>query len=278
MKLLSDDFAFAIDRLVKSELINCEKIGGDLLIEYRPSVNFQGYIQTGNQHFIDKIKLTRQNALLDSCAKWFSETHSESLFEIRESVPIQFIIEFRDHKLVQKFNESHYSIDIQLACLYLIGAHINGFKSISINKLIEVVTDAPMEKLLIRKKWNDLNSELADCSEIEITLNEHQKPIGISLKISEIIKFFPLNSATFQNQRLKENFSDHFQVVEPDNINATELLYSNETEQITSGLYRIFKSETFNNYKNKMHMNNLKATVSIMLIGQPGTGKTELAY
>lgn len=274
-KLLDDSLTDAIGILKKRGFIIVEKVIGTGAVEYKTSTHFSAYLRSGNVQFLETMQINYKHEYLNLCSIWFTQTdeghfYGENLFN-----PMKLLMDYNDNEIFERIQFCYEEIESQLACLYLLGGYLNDVHSVPIQRLVNVITESPIDRKIRLKRWSLTSHDLFQGPLVKANANKEGIVLSTSFDRTFLVDCLPEELRVPQS--VAHYNSPFFQVFEPNAILKKELLYNDLFQSSLNVYCGALTHVAYEVFQKSLANHGLSQNFSIMLSGLPGTGKTELA-
>jgi len=195
-----------------------------------------------------------------------TEEFCEYVKRYEEQHPIEFV-----KKTTELISDNETRIMFYCLCNDYVNSTEPGLR---LNDLLRRVYSNCSVKMSVRRALSEGRHQLIDQQFVEITTDDAFADSTITLT-EKGAKFFLQEDA---NMYLSEEENTDRRLVAPENIKSKELFFDENTEKMYKMLINSLKEENYKKLTKRLAEKGVSKGVSIMLYGQPGTGKTEMVY
>ncbi len=242
--------------------------------EYFPNQGLMGFVQTGDQAFLQYCQSAGEDKLINKCLSWHMKQQNPFSSGGAEVSLIKTLMDFHDHSIVMKIIQLTSDVNEQSVLLFVLGHEILYRAPIKLKKVTDEIFDQPLSKLLHFNKWANPESELYTKGLFTVE-HEFQHKV-IEIRLSNAISRW-LIPAELQSVKLIQNQTTQFvQVIEPRDIPTVKLYYPEDFQIEVDVFLSQLQPKKLNAYLSVLKKRGMAPNLAVMLYGLPGTGKTEL--
>lgn len=272
---MDDSLTDTVGLLKKRGFIVIDKEIGSGALEYKTSPHFAGYLRSGNVQFLETMQINDEYEFLNLCSVWFSQTNEEHFYGDNLFNPMKLLLDFRNNEIFERIHFCYEEIESQLACMYLLGGYLNDVHSLPLQRLISVVCESPIERMILLNKWSLGCHELYQGPIVRANKNKEDVVLSVSFDLAFLVDCLPKELQVPRG--LAHYNTPFFQVYEPSAILRKDLLYNEPFKSSLNVYSRALMHAAYDEFQKSLSNHGLTQNYSIMLCGLPGTGKTELA-
>ena len=219
-----------------------------------------------------ELQKDKHNDIIDFLEKLFriGETREENeLPTIVMFLKIERLLSENQHfVLIEKIQQNNYEVEDSYLYLYLIWKTLSGNKTIDISRTLEKFYDNPSERLNYMQKIVSGNHALIKADLIETEDASFFNDIEIKLT-DKSYRFLNECNLKLFTARKWDN------VIHPSEIPARKLIFNDVERQQLLMLQNLLDEDNLLSVQNRLSGKGLPQGVTVLLYGEPGTGKTE---
>lgn len=267
------DYHKMIDYLFTSGFIEIENHRRKKSEELVPSPGFIGYIKTSNPAFLSMCKNNEQDKLLNICLTWHTGD-SQSPFGKSDIPILKTLVDYHNDPTVKIISSLSTDIHVQCAILYLFSFDFLYHSPMSLNQLVDDIFNQPLQKIKYLNQWRNPEATIFQNGILIPIIGIENNVTAVTLNPSIQKSLTPME---LQNSHFKPQInSKHFQIIHPNNIPKVNLHYPLEFQLEVEVFLTQMQPSKLKPYLHLLRANNMTPNLSVMLYGNPGTGKTEL--
>ncbi|MGM0531805.1 MAG: ATP-binding protein [Bacteroidota bacterium] len=205
----------------------------------------------------------------------------EELFGLRksENIPTNQLFDeaeglierYADLEEVQKIEEFGLNPEEKLLYCLVCRSIVSGENEVRINSALEVIFDNIREQFLFKKWLFQQKGPLFEKNLLEWSKSNFRDKRNISLTEKSLQMLFGEDAELFMNREEMQN------AVKPVSIEKKDLFYNPLEEEKVTFLTDLLKKEKLSDLQTRLKERNMPEGVTVLLYGNPGTGKTETA-
>lgn len=241
--------------------------------ELIPSQGFIGYLKTNNRAFLGMCKINEHDKLINLCLSWHTRENQSSFG--KSDLPIlKTLVDYHFDPLVKKISQLSTDIYEQCAILYLFGFELLHKSSIGLNQLIDEIFNHPLLKIKYSSQWSNPCAPVFEKGIFTPIIGIESTVTSISINPTIQKSLTPME---LQNLKLtSQSSSKLFQAIHPKNILKVNLHYPLDFQLEVDIFLTQLQPSKLQPYLKRLKVNGMSPSLSVMLYGNPGTGKTEL--
>ncbi len=219
-----------------------------------------------------ELQKDKHNDIIDLLEKLFriGETREENEFPtIVMFLKIERLLSENQHfVLIEKIQQNNYEVEDSYLYFYLIWKTLSGNKTIDVSRALEKFYDNPSERLNYMQKIVSGNHALIKADLIETEDASFFNDIEIKLT-DKSYRFLNECNLKLFTARKWDN------VIHPSEIPARKLIFNDVEKQQLLMLQNLLDEDNLLSVQNRLSGKGLPQGVTVLLYGEPGTGKTE---
>jgi hypothetical protein len=220
---------------------------------------------------LESGKLENALCLLEKLSDLIDERKDEKISTstlFREAS--QLIDENSHFPLIEKINAIHLNTDDNFLFLYLIWQVINGHQETALGRTLEHIFDNVNIRINYMQEFYHGNNKLLANDWIKIDKANFFNNTYVSISERSIQLLNEVGINLFANEEKSDN------IIKPEDIPQRELVFSaSEMNQIIL-LKDMLKPEKLSDMQARLSQKNMPTGITVLLHGEPGTGKTEI--
>ena len=238
-----------------------------------PSQGFIGYVKTNNCAFLGMCKINEHDKLINLCLSWHSRDN-HSPFGKSDLPILKTLVDYHFDPLVKKICQLSSDIYEQCAILYLFGFELLYKTPVGLNQLIDDIFNHPLLRIKYFNQWSNPFTSVFKKGIFTPIIGIESTVTSISLNPTIQKSLTPME---LQNLQLSAPpNSKLFQIIHPNNIPKVNLHYPLEFQLEVEIFLTQLQPSKLKPYIKRLKENGMTPCLSVMLYGNPGTGKTEL--
>jgi hypothetical protein len=243
--------------------------------EYVMSPGFAAYLKTGDERFLEYCEEPMGDPLLNECLSWHKKGGPRgSRYEVRGFQPLETIVNHHNHPMMRHLRKHCADIRQQTAALFILGYEVVHGKPVGVKELLGELIPQPLPLLLEQAAWQNPRSRVYQNDVLVPSLVIDKKVIEVSLTPGFKKRFLPAVLRKTNSNGIPE--SPHYQIIRPENISPVTLVYPEPFQRDLDTFLGHLAPERLQDYLQDLRYLGLRPSMTVMLYGTPGTGKTEL--
>lgn len=179
---------------------------------------------------------------------------------------------YRNLPVIGRTYNLNIGIEDSFVYLYLVWKTINGDENVELSTIAELLYDSASLRLIFMQSIIAGNSRLVELELIDFSETTFSSSISVSLS-AKALRMINEDGINIITKKLK-----NAELIDPINIKAKDLFFNDRETKELKMLYDIMKDDNFKSLQERMVDRKLPVGITVLLHGQPGTGKTETVY
>ena len=241
------------------------------LTEYFVNNKFVRSILTGKLQKIDSEKITTSFQLLSQFQKKLTDrnnrriSYNQLIEWTNELISKNPDIDLADFILKMKMNPLD-ATHFMYACLQ----HYNGTENCDYDDIIKNLLPSKEQQYQLRNSFKSKNNYLLANGLLKEAESDNFFG-GITYRLTEkAIQAFDKNAVV--KDKIPQGLLQQY---EPEKIAEKKLIFDNNEQKLVNKLHNMLRPDNFSRLTERLDKQGMKKGISVLLYGQPGTGKTE---
>lgn len=241
------------------------------LTEYSVNTKLLRSVMSGNLQHMEKEIITNSFQLLTKFNKKLKDRNNRKITYEQIIEGTNELILSNSHIDLAAFilQNNMSSLDITLF-MYACWQHYSGVENCDYDNIIRDLSPSKEEQYKIRNSFKSGDNFLLANQLLKESVNEHFYGDTTYQLTEKAVYAFDKNAVIKKNH--SGNLLKH---INPADIQEKKLFFDTNEKKMVSKLHSILRNDNFTQLTDKLASQGMKKGISILLYGQPGTGKTE---
>lgn len=265
-----NDFKHLIPKLDNMGLIrktDTDKENGSIVYFFHKELI--DFISSGNEEYLEIF--IEKKSLINKASRWFHHSYYERADNI-SGIIIDATNNIAYDPIMELIVEKHKSIHVRVAVIFLIGAFMEGIRSLAVNQLVSMSININSIKNKLILNWTNPESEIYGCGLLIPSSVVNDIVVSVALH-SDFLNQTNLVKPVNQSNALSSKL---FDLIKPEDIGFNKLIYPTDLQLRMDKYFKTISKDLFPTYLQNMKDQNLPENFSLMIYGESGVGKTSL--
>ena len=243
------------------------------------SIHLLGYARYGRQAYLSEQRALWQHRYFNACVELFEgedgyDEGEAPSFLTKENTLLERLVEWTDDPLVRTLNALTPDLPTQMAVSCLLGYEVVHRRPMALGRLLSQGGWTPLTRLVCKARWSHPQDEIYRMGVVQVAHQANGQVTHWRLDSEWLAKVMPQEALKGLGRPALPRGS-MVQVIPWTSITSVELLYDDEVGMALNEIRTATSPAVLRKYWGSLRRAGMKAGLTVMLTGEPGTGKTE---
>ncbi|MFM7588586.1 MAG: ATP-binding protein, partial [Bacteroidota bacterium] len=242
-------------------------------------IHLLGYARLGLNSFLGEQRVACDHRYFNACVELFEgeegyEDGEVPSFLAKENTLIERFVEWSEDPLVVSLYQLTKDLPTQMAISCLLGYEMVHRRPMALGRLLNQGGWAPLGRLAFRTRWSNPQDPIYQMGVVQVAHQANGQVTHLRLCSAWLAKVMPQEALKGLGRPALPRGS-MVQVIPWTSIKPIELLYDEEVGMALNEIRTATTPAVLRKYWGSLRRAGMKAGLTVMLTGEPGTGKTE---
>lgn len=270
-------FAVALNEVIERGYVASDEARRRKNEQFVLAGGVHAFLLTSDERFLQSCYEEGAEALFNTCMSWHDRSARPSFpGRSNPSATYDVLIQHRTHPLIEYLAQQTESLQEQLIALDVLGHLLSTSEPMQLERIMLRHFQAPVERMRQKHAWSNPDSV---CYQRGIlTPSSLDRGLVNEIRLDEqlVAKFLPKERYPV-TKRIAKDKPASFVIIDPESIPEVPLHYTQRFSDELGHLRSIMQPDELEAYFERLRMRKLPASLTAMVYGAPGLGKTEMA-